>query len=334
MPQGMRELLFIDDEEAVRRSVLRALRREPYRVDTVESGEAGVAAVREDCSRFDAVISDYKMPGMDGMETLITIGRINPEITRIILTGYATMEAAIEATNQGIDGFLTKPFDNVQLRASIRDIYIRRCLRQFVPEQVYREIGKFPAALAPRFTDATVLFSDIRGFTEMTQQVSPDAIAGFLNERYFTPMGEIACEHGGMVDKHIGDGMMVVFGTPLSKEDDPHRAVATAVAMQQKAKEIDRRLSAKNGLRLHTGVGVCTGEVFSGMVGSLRRKEFTSIGVVVNIAYRLQALAHAGEIMLCRETYDKVCRNFCALPLGPVRVKGMAEPIEVYRIRI
>jgi adenylate cyclase len=73
--------------------------------------------------------------------------------------------------------------------------------------------------------------------------------------------------------------------------------------------------------------------VFSGVLGSLRRKEFTSIGVVVNTAYRLQALALAGEIMLCRETYDKVLDRFSAQALGPVRVKGMAEPIEVYRIR-
>lgn len=329
----MKDLLFIDDEEAVRLSVVRALRREPYRVDTAESGEAGLAAVREDCSRFETVISDFKMPGMDGLETLAAVARVNPEITRIILTGYATMEAAIQATNQGIDGFLTKPFDNVQLRASIRDIHVRRRLRQFVPEQVYEALGRFPAPLAPRFVDATVLFSDIRGFTRMSQRVSPDAIAEFLNERYFSPMGDIAYAHGGMVDKHIGDSIMVVFGVPVNGDDDPGRAVAAAVAMQETAAAIDRELAERNGLRLRTGIGICTGEVFSGVLGSRRRKEFTSIGAVVNIAHRLQALAAGGEIMLCRETYAKVSGSFPAVALGPVQVKGLADPIEVYRIR-
>ena len=84
------------------------------------------------------------MPGLDGLETLSIIGSINPEITRIILTGYATMEAAIMATNEGIDGFLTKPFDNIELRAKIREISVKKQLKQFVSEQVYKEIEAFP----------------------------------------------------------------------------------------------------------------------------------------------------------------------------------------------
>jgi hypothetical protein len=99
------------------------------------------------------VISDYRMPGMDGLTTLSRIAQINPAITRIILTGYATLEAAIEATNQGVDGFLTKPFDNLVLRRNIREIAVRKYLRQFVSEQVYQEIreapGSDPAPLPP-----------------------------------------------------------------------------------------------------------------------------------------------------------------------------------------
>lgn len=101
----MDKLLFIDDEEGIRRSVARALKNEPYETHTAESGDKGIAFVKQNLFEIVTVISDYKMPGLNGLETLSIIESMNPEITRIILTGYTTMEAAIQATNDGIDGF-------------------------------------------------------------------------------------------------------------------------------------------------------------------------------------------------------------------------------------
>jgi adenylate cyclase len=330
----MSGLLVIDDEEGVRRSLARALRREPYDIFTAKCGEEGILLIRENLTRLAIVISDFKMPGLDGMETLDRIGDMNPEITRIILTGYATMEAAIMATNHGIDGFLTKPFDNLQLRANIREIFIRKRLKQFVSEQIYREIKKSPDLLKPTFNEASVLFSDIRGFTQMTQRVPSETIANFLNDCYFGPMGEIVHQFGGTVDKHIGDSIMVAFGTPVVKEDDPHRAVKAAIAMQKKAEEIDAALVRKNGLRLKIGIGISTGRVCSGLLGSRRKKEYTSVGLTVNIAARLQGLAGPGEIMVSERTFRKVCASIDAQILPPVTVKGIDAPITVYKVRM
>ena len=338
----MNGLLFIDDEEGVRRSVARALKREPYQLYVADSGENGIAIARQHGPDITTVVSDYRMPGIDGLETLGAIGRINPEMTRIILTGYATMEAAIAATNQGIDGFLTKPFDNTSLRANIRGISVKKHLRQFVTEQVYNELQSSPGALAPTFHEVTVLFADIRGFTGMTQTVSPDYLAGFLNDSYFTPLGEIAYEHGGIVDKHLGDGIMIVFGSLGPRQDDPLRAVAAAAAMQKTAAAIDRKLRLKNGLRLKIGIGISTGTVFSGLLGSIRKKEFTSVGMAVNIAARLQALAGPGEVLISEKTYLKLQAQNLASKAGaadisiavldPIRVKGLPDPITVYRV--
>ena len=205
----MNGLLFIDDEEGVRRSVVRALKKEPYKIYTEDNGERGIEFIKKNIFDIATVISDYKMPGLNGLETLTSIASINPEITRIILTGYATMEAAIMATNDGIDGFLTKPFDNIELRAKIRDISMRKRLKQFVSEQVYEELKSSSGDLKPTFHEASILFSDIRGFTKTSQAISPEAIVAFLNNRYFTPMGEIAYRFQGTVDKHIGDSIMV-----------------------------------------------------------------------------------------------------------------------------
>lgn len=330
----MNKLLFIDDEEGIRRSVVRALKREPYKTYTAENGEAGISFVKDNIPDIATVISDYKMPGLDGLETLGVIGSINPEITRIILTGYATMEAAIQATNQGIDGFLTKPFDNMELRAKIHSISVRKRLKQFVSEQVYEKIEKSPGALEPTFHEASILFSDIRDFTRMSQMVSPEKIAAFLNNHYFTPLGEIAYEYNGTVDKHIGDSIMVVFGSPVECDDNAIRAVKTAIKMQKRAKEIDNKLYKKNGLRLKIGIGISTGKVFSGILGSLRIKEFTSIGMPVNISARLQGLAKGGEILISDKTFQKLSNTIEVEALPSVTVKGINDPIIVYRVRV
>lgn len=331
----MQGLLFIDDEEGVRRSLKRALKREPYNTFTASNGQEGIDFVEAHVGQIATVISDYKMPGLDGLETLNSIGAINPEITRIILTGYATMEAAIEATNSGIDGFLTKPFDNKELRAKIHDIWVRKHLKQFVCEQVYKEINRSPTALAPSYHHVTILFSDIRNFTRMSEQVTPKVLVDFLNDSYFTPMGEIAYQHQGTMDKHIGDSMMVVFGSPVAQPDDARRAIRCAIEMQVKAGQIDRQLRSEPHLSLQTGIGIASGKAFCGIMGSMRKKEFTSVGITVNIAARLQAMAKGGEILFNQSTYQHIADDdIRAESLAPVSVKGVQDPLQVYRIRV
>lgn len=327
-------LLCIDDEEGVRRSLRRAFKHEPYDVYTASNGREGIDLVKAHAKKIATVVSDYKMPGMDGLETLQAIAKLDHDITRIILTGYATMEAAIDATNAGIDGFLTKPFDNAELRAKVREIWVRKHLRQFVSEPVYLAINQSPVTLAPRLHDVTILFSDIRNFTRMSQHVAPQELVDYLNNDYFTPMGDIAHRYHGTMDKHIGDSMMVVFGSPVARPDDALRAVKAAVEMQVKAIQIDGRLGDHPHLRLGIGIGIAGGTVFSGIMGSVRKKEFTSVGMAVNIASRLQSLAREGEILLDAYTMDKIGAHFDAHRLPAVRVKGIDTPIPVYRIQI
>ena len=106
--------------------------------------------VKDHPAEIAICISDFKMPGLDGLQTLAAIGSINPDITRIMLTGYATLEGAIAATNEGIDGFLTKPFDNVELRAKVREYFVRKRLKQFVSPQVLQQLQADPSYLMPR----------------------------------------------------------------------------------------------------------------------------------------------------------------------------------------
>src|SRR3954453_5459443 len=132
----------------------------------------------------------------------------------------------------------------------------------------------------------TVLFSDIRGFTAMAESMGPDAVARLLSE-YFSEMVEVIFEHGGTLDKFIGDAIMALWGTPIAHADDPDRALRAAVAMQRGVARLNQRWASEGRPEIGVGIGINYGDVFAGNIGSHRRLEYTVIGDAVNVANRL-----------------------------------------------
>ncbi len=326
----MNGLLIVDDEEGVRRALQKALGRESYQIFLATGGSEAIDIVKQQPAEIAIAISDFKMPGLDGLQTLAAIGNINPDITRIMLTGYATLEGAIAATNEGIDGFLTKPFDNVELRAKVREYFVRRHLKQFVSAQVLNELQNDPTHLLPRKQVATILFADIRGFTALTEKHDPQEWAQFLSENYFSPLGEIVFRNNGTLDKHIGDCIMAIYGAPIASRDDPLRAVRSAVEMRAKMHDINAGYDELR--RLPVGIGVHTGEVVVGMFGSARKREYTALGHVVNLAARLEEMAVADQILVSPQTYERVKDQVVVEALTPVTFRGMASAMPVYNV--
>lgn len=327
----MRELVVVDDEEGVRRSLRKILENDGYHVLLAENGRQAISIVGNNGQAIETVISDYKMPGIDGLETLTTIGRINPEITRIMLTGYATMESAIEAVNTGIDGFLTKPFDNSELKAKVREYNLKKRLKQFVSEPIFRELQEKGDNLLPRRQTVSILFSDIRGFSAMTETMSPETLAEILNHRYFSPLDNIIYEFDGTLDKHIGDNIMGIFGAPVTADDYALRAVMCALRMQETIKEINEK-EGPAGRQISIGIGISTGEVMAGIFGSLRKKEYTVLGFPVNLASRLEHLAKTGQILICDETYRYVQHQVKAEKITVPSIKGISRSIDVFNV--
>lgn len=325
------KILIIDDEEGVRLSLQKALKRDGYDVLLAERGLEGVDIVRQFPEDIDVVISDFRMPGIDGLETLTEIARINPDIVRIILTGYATLDRAIEAVNLGIDGFLTKPFDNKELRSKIREFGTKKRLKQLVSEQVFQEMQKSDTSLSPRSQKVSVLFTDIRGFTEMTQNMTPQEITDILNKYYFLPLDRIVFEYNGTLDKHIGDGVMAIFGAPVSYRDDALRAVSCAVRMREKMAEINRTLGER-GITIPVGIGIGTGEAMAGMLGSPIKKEYTVLGAPVNLASRLERIAAENQILICRETYFQIRDAFRVTAIDHVSIKGIEGEKSIFNV--
>ena len=182
--------------------------------------------------------------------------------------------------------------------------------------------------------EATILFSDIRGFTSMSETMAPNEVVETLND-YFNLMIEIIFKYNGTLDKIIGDALMVIYGAPNSTEQDTENAVLTAIEMQEKLIQFnqDRIINLKQPIKI--GIGINRGKVISGNIGSKQQMNFTVIGDSVNLASRLCSVAAADEIIVSDAVWKKVkhLKSFKSKKLTPVKVKGKVKPIEIKEIQ-
>jgi adenylate cyclase len=178
----------------------------------------------------------------------------------------------------------------------------------------------------------TILFSDIRGFTAMAESMGPDAIAQLLTE-YFSEMVEIIFEHGGTLDKFVGDAIMALWGAPIAHADDADRALRAAVAMQLGVARLNQRWALAGRPEIGVGIGINYGEVFAGNIGSHRRLEYTVIGDAVNVANRLCSEAGPGEILvseaLCQVVKDRADYEY----LPAMALRGRTRSVQVFRVK-
>lgn len=204
---------------------------------------------------------------------------------------------------------------------------VRRLMMQKNPNDSLNSSGLFLENLT-----ATVLFCDLSGFTTFCEGNSPEVVGKLLNS-YLAAMTEVVFEHGGTVDKYIGDAIMCIFGAPFSAADDSLRAVRCAVAMRTRFAEMVQDPSFEGiGRGMHVHIGVNSGPVVAGTVGSDRRMEYTALGDTVNIAARFEGIAGPGEIVIGAETHTKSAHAFRMRPLGSVPIKGKSKEVEAWAV--
>jgi adenylate cyclase len=205
----------------------------------------------------------------------------------------------------------------------------RRLLSPAIAEQVLS--GQLEVKKGGELRETTVLFADIRGFTSISESCEPQVVVDALNE-YFERMVEIVFRYEGTLDKFIGDEMMVLFGSPVAHRDDPIRAVRAALEMQEALVSLNERHEARGLPPFEIGIGINTGEVVAGYIGSSQALEYTVIGDPVNTGSRLCSLAKAGQTLISEGTLDKLGSHFELKELRQEQVKGKALPIRVFEL--
>jgi adenylate cyclase len=180
---------------------------------------------------------------------------------------------------------------------------------------------------------ATVLFSDVRNFTTIAEELGAHGTVALLNE-YFTVMVECIQREGGMLDKFIGDAIMAVFGTPLAHEDDPDRGVRAAVAMMRDLRAFNRERATYGLKPIDIGIGLNTGQLVSGNIGSPKRMDYTVIGDAVNLAARLESACkqYGAHILISQNTLHQLRGTYRTREVDAVIVKGKTEPVRVYEV--
>ena len=349
-------ILAVDDLQENRELVARNLSRIGHFVITAASGEEALLALEQ--SDVDVVLLDLLMPGMDGREVLRRI-KDNPAWRAtpvIVISGSQDMDGIIECIEAGADDYLFKPFNSVLLQARIKagierkrwhdreeqyrqqlernEKFIRATFGRYLSDEIVTDILERPEGLelGGDLRQVTILMSDIRGFTTLSEHLAPAQVVTMLN-RYLGAMTDIIMAHHGTIDEFIGDAILAVFGAPQRRDDDADRAVNCALAMQEAMTGINALNQAEGLPIIKTGIALNTGDVIAGNIGSERRSKYGFVGHPMNVTSRIEDLTAGGEILASDSTLQNLQGKFSTGDSQGLKVKGIEETIVVHQIK-
>jgi class 3 adenylate cyclase/CheY-like chemotaxis protein len=348
-------VLAVDDSADNRELLGRYLAREGHTVLTASSGAEALELLQREA--IDVVLLDLIMPGMDGSEVLKRIKENSAwrAIPVIVISGRQDMDGIISCIEAGADDYLFKPFNQVLLQARItaglerkrwhdreeqyreqlerNEQFIRATFGRYVSDEVVANLLEKPEGLklGGDLREVTILMSDIRAFSTICERLPPDQVMKMLNN-YLGTMSEIIMGHQGTIDEFIGDAILAIFGAPTSRPDDADRAVRCALDMQEAMNGINRDNREAGLPEISMGIGVNTGAVIAGNIGSEKRSKYGVVGHQVNLTARIESQTAGGEVLISETTRDKLNLAFAIGEEKQVRVKGINEPVSIYQV--
>lgn len=345
----MAKILVVDDEadlEAlVKQKFRRKIRENVYEFVFAQNGEEALQKVGEHPD-LDIVLSDINMPIMDGLTLLSRLPEANPILKAIVVSAYGDMQNIRTAMNRGAYDFVCKPvdFDDLdltmektinyvkQLHETMQAIKENNILKMYVDDNVLNFMNhkEFEGSLLKNeLMEATVMFIDVCGFTKITEHVPANIVVNLLNGLFDKIVKEVIAQ-GGHVDKFMGDAVMAVY------RGDYHldRAIDTALAIRAELAKMDPIAAGDNQFKAEVSVGINSGEMVSGNIGSasLKRLDYTVIGDSVNLAQRLQSAAKANQILITEQVNDTIKESFKTQVNGEFTLKNKEKPVMTYEV--
>ena len=212
---------------------------------------------------------------------------------------------------------------------------IKGAFTHYLSSSVVNELLKHPEKLklGGDRKDLSVLFSDIRGFTTIAEGLTPEEVVHLLNE-YLTVMTDIVIKNNGLLDKYMGDAIMALYGAPLDLPDHPSRACHSALEMMTELEKLNQKWVAEGKHPIDIGIGINTGPMIVGNMGSVERFDFTAMGDSVNLGSRLEGVnkSYKTNIIISEFTFERVKNDFTCMELDSVRVKGKKRPVKIYSL--
>lgn len=339
-------LLVVDDTPA-NVDVLAGILREHYQIKVALDGERALQLAA--AQPPDLILLDVMMPGMDGYEVCRRL-KADPR-TAAVPVIFVTAKTEVEDEMQGLElgavDYLTKPVSAPIVLARVRAHLalkhssdrlrdLSNQLSRYLSPQVYRSIfeGRTRVEIQAQRKKLTVFFSDICGFTALTESMEAEDLSEVLNE-YLDAMAQITLRYGGTLDKFIGDAILAFFGDPETRgtREDAVACVEMALAMRAAVASLNETWKRRGlSFPLQVRMGISSGFCTVGNFGSAERMDYTILGSQVNLASRLENAAQPGQILLAEETWELVRRAFSARAVEPLPVKGFHQPIQAWQL--
>ncbi len=357
-------ILVVDDTPANIQTVAAILKGQGYQLSVATNGKQALDVLEK--VRPDLILLDVMMPELDGFETCRRIKSAEAwrDIPIIFLTAKTETADLVKGFEMGAVDYVGKPFNAHELLARVNTHLtvdqlrrslaaknvelgrahelVRRAFGRYVSEEVATSLLRDPEGLelGGEEREATILMSDLRGFTAMAARLTPHQVIEVLN-LYLEEMVDVISRYEGTIDEIIGDAILVIFGAPVASADHAAKAVACGLAMQLAMTEVNQRLAEKGAAQLEMGIGIHTGRVIVGNIGSLRRTKYAAVGSNVNLAGRVESFTTGGQVLITEDTRERLTAplridaQFLVEPKGAARslllleVGGIGEPFSL-----
>jgi class 3 adenylate cyclase/CheY-like chemotaxis protein len=355
LPNMSSRILVVDDTPANIQALAAILKEKGYQISVATNGKQALDVLAR--VQPDLILLDVMMPEMDGFETCRQLKAAEQwrQIPVIFLTAKTDTADIVKGFELGAVDYVAKPFNAHELLARVNTHLtvdelrrslagknaelarahelVRRAFGRYVSEEVATSILQSPEGLemGGEEREVTILMSDLRGFTALAARLTPHEVIEFLN-LYLEAMVDVISRYEGTIDEIIGDAILVIFGAPVSCEDHPGKAVACGLALQLAMAEVNQRLAAKGALELEMGIGIHTGRVIVGNIGSLRRTKYAAVGSNVNLAGRIESFTTGGQLLISESTRDKIKSPLRIEAQFLVEPKGATHSLQLYEI--